>query len=161
MSRTPKATTPTTTGQHDASAAAARHHPARRDLFGFGAAMLLLVAPAAGAAKAEELDGRLIAAAAAFQAAEDRLAWIDAHPLGLPCGHPENTAQEAEVAELCGVWDDAVHEAAEVEPRTPEGLRLKGRIACAAVKRDRDGCVQSRSTDAQLRALARAVAGRA
>jgi hypothetical protein len=84
-----------------------------------GLGMLLLAATAAGSAKAEELDGELLARCAEFQAQEDELNRIF------------DVIGDLSMREREGV--DRIHELrgliSDLPARTPEGLRAKAQIA--------------------------------
>ena len=103
-------------------------HVGRRDAAAGGLAMLVLAAAAAGSAKAEELDGELLARCTEFQAVEaemdhiwetlgDRLmAERDAHPLAQR--ETEASGRYCELREII----------ADMPARTPEGLQAKARV---------------------------------
>jgi hypothetical protein len=95
----------------------------RRDLFGSAAALLLLAAPAAGPAKAQELDGDLLDLVAEFHdlhAELDRLAASDA---------PDD-AYDAVNEDWLAVLEEAIA----LPARTPEGLRAKASLFLPAMR---------------------------
>ncbi len=101
----------------------------RRDLFGTMGALLLLTAAEAGPAKAAELDGELLACCAeahAIDQAADR--WAD-----LALAAPAGSAREQELWDLAQVGMPRFHDLAAqvtaIQPRTPEGLRAKAKLA--------------------------------
>lgn len=105
-------------------------HAARRDLFAGFASMLLLIPAEAGASKAAELDGELIAACAEFTRLED------AYDVACRAEDrtPEGPEKEALLDRLDVLGDEqlAVYAAiCDAPARTPEGLRAKaGAVAC-------------------------------
>lgn len=107
----------------------------RRAIVGSGASLLLLSAAAAGQAKAEELDGELLAACAEFTRAEERLVFIDTHPSGLSVGDPRLDIWEDGIADANQAWDDAALAVAALRARTPEGVWAKAAAAAAAYRR--------------------------
>ncbi len=90
----------------------------RRSLFGAPAGLLLLAAPAAGPAKAAELDGELIALTARLEAIE---AEADAFPA------VTNERWHEFDAVLDRYWDVA-DEIVAIPARTPEGIQCKARV---------------------------------
>jgi hypothetical protein len=96
----------------------------RRQVFGASAALLLVGATEAGAAKANELDGALLAAAKrieALEAEERRLQPLyDVMP-----PTPESEHYEAECDALRDERKEVLDYLAETPARTPEGLRAK------------------------------------
>ncbi len=86
----------------------------RRQLFGAGAALLLLVPAAAGAAKADELDGELIRLCAEIPGCK---ATIDCYN--------RDSASDAEWEAADGRWDELVEQIIDTPARTPEGIRAK------------------------------------
>ncbi len=105
-------------------------HAARCDLFAGFASMLLLVPSEAGASKAAELDGELIAACAEFGRLEDAYDVTCRAEDRAPDG-PEKDALLDQVDAL-GDEQLAVYAAICTTPaRTPEGLRAKAHaLAC-------------------------------
>ena len=102
-----------------------------RDAAAGGLAMLVLAAAAAGSAKAAELDGELLQAAADFHRlrAADKAAWA---------ALPGDKTLEDERWDWCnseeGDWtlvDAACERVRQLPARTPEGLRAKAGVAQA------------------------------
>jgi hypothetical protein len=114
-------------------------------LFGIGAAggaTLLLAATEAGQAKAEELDGELLAACDAWWA---NIAETDAllNPVEhLPSNHPDaKLAWARHWNELNPRVHELKWQIAEMAARTPEGLRAKARAARRMLNYGLDGGV--------------------
>lgn len=107
---------------------------ARRSLMGTGASLLLLGAAEAGHAKAQELDGELLAACESFDRVRARIAYLCAHSPGTPFRHPRTVAHEAQIEAANEAWDEALERAARLPARTPEGLRAKARLAQVAME---------------------------
>lgn len=110
---------------------------ARRDLLGAFASMLLLVPSEAGANKAAELDGELIAACAEFGRLED------AYDVACRAEDraPEGPEKDALLDQLDVLGDEqlAVYAAICVAPaRTPEGLRAKAEALSCWFQRGSD-----------------------
>jgi hypothetical protein len=105
----------------------------RRQVFGASAAMLLMGATEAGAAKAAELDGELIALCAEVErlnTEEAGLIWADdaQNPRYKTLGQPEALAAlRAASARL----QDVLEQIAAMPARTPEGLRAKAQAVHA------------------------------
>jgi hypothetical protein len=98
-----------------------------------GAAMFALIAAEAGIAKAEELDGELLALcreAVEIHAEADRMSLA----MDLP-GGDTNEAWEAAYAKS-GRWRDICTEIADIPARTPEGLRGKAAVLADVVALD-------------------------
>jgi hypothetical protein len=115
----------------------------RRTLLGSMGAALLLVAPAAGEAKAKaaELDGELLAwcaAALAIDRESDRL-WDAAVAVGAnaPSDHPAWISYEANEDATLGRWHELLQVIGETPARTPEGLRAKAATARCAMPTER------------------------
>ncbi len=107
-----------------------RHHPQRRTLFGAGAAMLLLGATEAGAAKAEELDGELLARIAQWRAHDAATDAMDREIDDLPSTDPRYIDTWKEITENRSPRYHELWEAIAVTPaRTPEGVQAKAAIA--------------------------------
>ncbi len=113
-------------------------HAARRGLLGGFASMLLLIPSEAGASKAAELDGELIAACAEFGRLEDAYDVTCRAEDRTPDG-PEKEALDAQLdvlgdqqlqlyAMLCGM-----------PARTPEGLRAKAEAVLCWLQKAPDG----------------------
>jgi hypothetical protein len=98
-------------------------HVARRGLIACSA--LLLVAGAAGAAKAEELDGKLIALCREFEDAEATFAAWDAERDFMPFDHPR--AKEIDKLEraLVNRRHEIREEVAELKPTPQRGCRRR------------------------------------
>lgn len=126
-----------------------------RDLFGTFASMLLLVPVEAGAGKAVELDGELIACCREAQMVNARADAICDGVEGLASSDPRWDAAHAEADVLMADYDAAVARAVTLPARTPEGLRAKAALALSHLQND-DMCP---CTEIAL-SLARDVAGR-
>lgn len=108
------------------SRASGRAIPARRDLFGAGAALLLLGTAAAGASKARELDGELLTAFRDWQPWErerQAVAKLD----------DEDPTWQARFDAFSGEWHDLVEEITDLPARTPEGIAIKARVLRAVL----------------------------
>ncbi len=135
----------------------------RRSLFGAPAAMLLLAAPAAGPAKAAELDGKLLALCADYETAQ---AAIDKHSKNCPPGGSlaHDDAMDALTIQQCSVMDRIIECGL---LRTPEGLQALAKVAIRevyfSVKPFRNTPLEESASIAQLLALVvlRSVAGEA
>lgn len=101
----------------------------RRDAAAGGIAMLVLAAAAAGQAKAEELDGELLALVAEFKAREPRFLHLNA--IGDECGpaSPEGRAAQAEIRTIVDRGWEIRDRVSELIARTPEGLAAKAWLA--------------------------------
>jgi hypothetical protein len=99
---------------------------------------LLPVAGAAGAAKAEELDGELIALCRKFGDAEDTFAAWDAERDFMPFDHPR--AKEIDKLEraLVNRRHEIREEVAELKAHTPEGLQAKARMVMTELAEEAD-----------------------
>ena len=95
----------------------------RRDAAAGGLAMLVLAATAAGADKAQELDGKLLALCDEFHAnrTETDAIWKDNSPLD---GGPAAARSEA----LSDRYHELREELAELPAKTPEGIAAKARV---------------------------------
>jgi hypothetical protein len=111
-------------------------HIARRGLIACSA--LLLVAGEAGAAKAQELDGKLIALCREFQDAEAIFAAWDAERDFMPFNHPR--AREIDKLEraLVNRRHKIREEVAELKAHTPEGLQAKARMVMTEFAEEAD-----------------------
>ena len=99
-------------------------HVGRRAVAGSGVAMLVLAAAAAGQAKADELDGELLALcneACDIHANSVRIE-DDYEAQGLPIPY------EALIWPETARWHALCAEIAETPARTPEGMRAKARV---------------------------------
>jgi hypothetical protein len=115
-------------------------HPQRRNLFGAGAAMLLLGATEAGPAKAQELDGELLAACARFLQAEAKWRRLNdlvcAAETTFGVHAPEVGRAEAERDAHGLECHDAAAAVCLLPARTPEGLRAKAQAVFAFYQPD-------------------------
>ncbi len=93
----------------------------RRTLLGTMGAALLLVAPAAGEAKAAELDGPLLAAIATWEPWERERHAVEA----LTADDPTYSARFATYA---GPWHEHMRNIMDLPARTPEGVHGKIRV---------------------------------
>jgi hypothetical protein len=111
-------------------------HIARRGLIAGSA--LLLVAGAAGAANAEELDGELIALCREFGDAEATFAAWDAERDFMSFDHPR--AKEIDKLEraLVNRRHEIREEVAELKAHTPEGLQAKARMVLTELAEEGD-----------------------
>jgi hypothetical protein len=111
-------------------------HIARRGLIACSA--LLLVAGAAGAAKAEELDGELIALCREFEDAEATFAAWDAERDFMPFDHPR--AKEIDKLEraLVDRRHEIREEVADLKAHTPKGLQAKARMVMTELAEEGD-----------------------
>ena len=95
----------------------------RRDAAAGGLAMLVLAAAAAGSAKAEELDGELLALCREFHVNRQEIdAYWDIQPPAI--GSPDADRSRA----LVDRYHCLREELAALPARTPEGLQAKARI---------------------------------
>ena len=104
----------------------------RRQLIGGTASLFLLAPAAAGAAKAQELDGPLIAAAAEYAQLEDEYCVVCSGVDQLPKG-PERAAREARMDAICEQQNDLFEAMCDMPARTPEGLRAKALAVCCKI----------------------------
>lgn len=102
----------------------------RRDAAAGGIAMLVLAAAAAGQAKAEELDGELIALCKEYHRIEDRARAID-HLADASIGSPENARWEEIIHPLIERRHEIRFDISNLTARTPEGLQAKARVVLA------------------------------
>ena len=91
----------------------------RRDAAAGGIAMLVLAAAAAGQAKAEELDGELLALCREFGERNTRIEELNDIEESFPHSHPQSVA----------AWLEIRDRVATLQARTPEGLLAKARVA--------------------------------
>ena len=120
----------------------------RRGLIG-GASMLILVAAEAGVAKAEELDGELLQAAADFHRlrAQDKAFWKTLSD------DPGNVIWDQHNAPD-GRWtriDEAADRVAELPAKTPEGLRAKATVVEALMIEHHGEQLEEGCEDEQVR----------
>jgi hypothetical protein len=98
----------------------------RRDAAAGGLAMLVLAAAAAGQAKAQELDGELLAISQEFH--ENRIEidaiWDDEMP-------EDGTPEARRSSILIDRYEEIRERLAELPARTPEGIRAKARVILA------------------------------
>jgi hypothetical protein len=101
----------------------------RRDAAAGGIAMLVLAAAAAGQAKAEELDGELLALCREFHETIPVVTRLEDERDELPFNHPREAAIDRQLqAVVSRRWE--LREAITDTPaRTPEGLAAKARVA--------------------------------
>ena len=137
-----------------------RRHVGRRDAAAGGLAMLVLAAADAGSAKAQELDGELLALCREFDETIPAVIRVEDEMDALPFNHPHAATLDAEVkAVVRRRWE--LREAITDTPaRTPEGLMAKAKVALWEL-RDGDpeeGPTYGNSTVAW--SLARDIAGR-
>lgn len=125
-----------------------------RDLLGAFASMLLLLPIEAGASKAAELDGELLACCCEAQAIDVRSNAICDEVEDLPSSDPRWEMAYTEAAILMKNYRVAVARAVVLPARTPEGLRAKAGLVLSHMQND------DTSTDIAL-SLARDVTGRA
>jgi hypothetical protein len=111
-------------------------HIARRGLIAGSA--LLLLAGAAGAAKAEELDGKLIALCREFDDAEVTFAAWDAERDFMPFDHPRVKEIEKLEWKLVNRRHEIREEVAELKAHTPEGLQAKARMVLTEFETEAD-----------------------
>ena len=108
----------------------------RRDLFGTIGAMLLLTAAEAGDAKAQELDGELMACCSELLAIDAECYRLDAVASAIDGGDPHHPAWFA-CDDYSSATNDRWHELADqiaaTPARTPEGLRAKVQAARTAI----------------------------
>ena len=111
---------------------------ARRQLLGSLSSMLLLSATEAGAAKAQELDGELLAAVAALRRAGVELDRVNNRRLGpdVSANDPQSLGLDAEVDAANAAWAQAAFALADCSPRTPEGLHAMLGAAHAAFEQE-------------------------
>ena len=108
----------------------------RRDLFGTMGAFLLLTAVEAGDAKAQELDGELMACCSellAIDAESDRLDAVAAATDGGDPRHPAWFACDDHSLATNERWHELTDKIAATPARTPEGLRAKVQAARTAI----------------------------
>ncbi|WP_284945337.1 hypothetical protein [Acidisoma cladoniae] len=100
----------------------------RRNLIG-GASMLILMAAEAGVAKAEELDGQLLALCAEYHEKEDEFDRLSDIFDALDRADPEHRRIDAVFTPLVGRIHEIRDEVSEIAARTPEGLRAKAKVS--------------------------------
>ena len=98
-----------------------RNTTSRRQLFGGTVSLMLLAATEAGAAKAQELDGDLLAAYRRWLPWEEERLRVEALPLG-------DETFDARYKAYTGDWHDTMAEIMELPARTPEGINAKARV---------------------------------
>jgi hypothetical protein len=102
----------------------------RRDAAAGGIAMLVLAAAAAGQAKAEELDGELLALCREFGERNTRIEELTlVEESFFPLNHPQNVAAWLEIRALVERGWEIRDRVATLQARTPEGLLAKARVA--------------------------------
>lgn len=99
----------------------------RRTLLGSMGAALLLVAPAAGEAKAAELDGPLLAAIARWEPWERERLTVEALD-------DDDPTYEARFDAYAGPWHDCMRDIMDLPARTPEGIQGKTRVLRALLR---------------------------
>lgn len=131
----------------------------RRDLLGAFASMLLLLPVEAGASKAAELDGELIAACAEFgrleAAHEVACRAEDRAPEG-----PDKDRLLEQVEAILNRQIEIYDALCDVPARTPEGLRAKAQALSSWFQKASNG-TPSRHEDQLAWSLVRDIAGRA
>ena len=120
----------------------------RRDLLGGGASLLLLTAAAAGQAKAEELDGELIAAATEYARLEDQYCVLCLGEDELP--EPERSVCATQLAAISARQRELFDAMFDMPARTPEGLRAKALAALCKVGDGDSNATQPISYDDNL-----------
>ena len=96
----------------------------RRQMFGSSAAMLVLACPAAGAIKAAEIDGELLAACAQFQQLQVERVLL--HPIADVMPPTPRSIQAEETLDALREEEDNLGDIiAKAPARTPEGLQAK------------------------------------
>ena len=112
--------------------------PPRRPARAYRRSALLLVAGEAGAAKAQELEGKLIALCREFEDAEVTFAAWDAERDFMPFDHPR--AKEIGTLERAPVnrRHEIREEVAELKALTPEGLQAKARMVMTELAEEGD-----------------------
>jgi hypothetical protein len=101
----------------------------RRDAAAGGIAMLVLAAAAAGQAKAEELDGELLARCAEFQTVEDEFDGLWKKYAVVDSSSPEGERLSAEQDVLVSRIYELREAISDLPARTPEGIKAKTRVA--------------------------------
>jgi hypothetical protein len=101
----------------------------RRDAAAGGLAMLVLAAAAAGQAKAQELDGELLALCREFGERNTRIEELNDIEESFPDGHPQSVAASLEIGTLVERGWKIRDRVATLQARTPEGLLAKARVA--------------------------------
>ena len=102
--------------------------PTRRAMLAGTGLILAAVGITAARATAANPDDALIAACSALVGHEAELQRVVATGEHFDFGTPECDRQEAEVARLITVVDDALNEVKQTEPRTMAGLVAKARV---------------------------------
>jgi hypothetical protein len=102
---------------------------ARRDIAAGGIAMLVLAAAAAGQAKAEELDGELLALCRESHETIPVVTRLEDERDQLPLNHPREAALEKQVWAIVTRRFELREAITDTPARTPEGLRAKARVA--------------------------------
>ena len=111
-------------------------HIARRGLIAGSA--LLLVAGAAGSAKAEEQDGELLALCREFEEREAQFKVWDDETEDLPPSHPRvKEVRKLERALVERGWEIR-EEVAELKAHTPEGLQAKAKMVLIDLEDEAD-----------------------
>ena len=108
----------------------------RRNMFGTMGAFLLLTAAEAGDAKAQELDGELMACCSellAIDAESDRLDAVAAATDGGDPRHPAWFAADDYSDATNDRWHELANQIVATPARTPEGLRAKVQAARTAI----------------------------
>jgi hypothetical protein len=100
----------------------------RRGLIG-GASMLILVAAEAGVAKAEELDGQLLALCAEYHEKEDEFDRLSDVFDTLDHTDPEHRRIDGLFSPLVDRIHEIRDEVSDIPARTPEGLRAKAKVS--------------------------------
>jgi hypothetical protein len=101
----------------------------RRDAAAGGIAMLVLAAAAAGQAKAEELDGELLALCREFRETIPVVTRLEDERDELPFNHPQELALERQVWAIVTRRLELREAITGTPARTPEGLTAKARVA--------------------------------
>jgi len=103
------------------------HATSRRQMFGSGAALLLLSATAAGSAKAAEIDGGLLAACRSLSRLYTEIQRIDA-------ADDDTPESEAEVYATVDAWWAELNRIIDTPAFTPDGIRAKARATRIALE---------------------------
>jgi hypothetical protein len=101
----------------------------RRDTAAGGIAMLVLATAAAGQAKAEELDGELLALCREFHETIPVVTRLEDERDELPFNHPHEAALERQVWAIVTRRLELREAITGTPARTPEGLMAKARVA--------------------------------
>jgi hypothetical protein len=100
----------------------------RRDVAAGGISMLVLAAAAAAQAKAQELDGELLALCAEFQAVEDESDCLGKKYAVVDSSSLEGGRLQAEQDVLVSRIYELREAISDLPPRTPEGIKAKTRV---------------------------------